>query len=94
VLSARARALKGGHAGILRIGATPMVIEHLLSTFLGKYQVRHPGVEVHFVEDGGLRLPILSVATFIWRLSFRMIVSRVASFFHPTTSLCSRARIP
>jgi DNA-binding transcriptional LysR family regulator len=57
VLSARARALKGGHTGILRVGATPMVIEHLLSTFLGKYQVRHPGVEVHFVEDGGLRLP-------------------------------------
>jgi len=57
VLSARARALKGGHTGILRIGATPMVIEHMLSAFLGKYQVRHPGVEVHFVEDGGLRLP-------------------------------------
>jgi len=46
VLGARARA-----------GATPMVIEHMLSAFLGKYQVRHPGVEVHFVEDGGLRLP-------------------------------------
>src|SRR4029077_11180132 len=30
VLSARARALKGGHTGILRVGATPMVIEHLL----------------------------------------------------------------
>jgi LysR family transcriptional regulator, cyn operon transcriptional activator len=57
VLSARARALKGGHTGILRIGATPMVIEHMLSAFLGKYQVRHSGVEVHFVEDGGLRLP-------------------------------------
>jgi len=57
VLSARARALKGGHTGILRVGATPMVIEHMLSAFLGKYQVRHPGVEVHFVEDGGLRLP-------------------------------------
>ncbi|MBX9590140.1 MAG: LysR family transcriptional regulator [Hyphomonadaceae bacterium] len=57
VLSARARALKGGHTGILRVGATPMVIEHMLSAFLGKYQVRHAGVEVHFVEDGGLRLP-------------------------------------
>ena len=56
-LSAKARALQGGHTGILRVGATPMVIEHMLSAFLGKYQVRHPGVEVHFVEDGGLRLP-------------------------------------
>jgi LysR family transcriptional regulator, cyn operon transcriptional activator len=55
--NAKARALQGGHTGILRVGATPMVIEHMLSAFLGKYQVRHPGVEVHFVEDGGLRLP-------------------------------------
>jgi DNA-binding transcriptional LysR family regulator len=57
LLSARARALKGGQTGILRVGATPMVIENTLSGFLHQYQARHPGVEVHFVEDGGLRLP-------------------------------------
>ena len=57
LLKARARALKGGHTGILRVGATPMVIENTLSVFLSGYQLRHPGVEVHFVEDGGLRLP-------------------------------------
>lgn len=56
LLGARARALKGGHTGILRVGATPMVIENTLSVFLGQYRRRHPGVEVHFVEDGGLRL--------------------------------------
>ena len=56
-LNARVRALKGGHTGILRVGATPMVIENTLSVFLSQYQLRHPGVEVHFVEDGGLRLP-------------------------------------
>jgi LysR family transcriptional regulator, cyn operon transcriptional activator len=56
-LSARARALKGGQTGILRVGATPMSIESTLSAFLGRYQRRHPGVEVHIVEDGGLRLP-------------------------------------
>ena len=55
-LDARARALKGGHTGILRVGATPMVIQHTLSVFLSQYRLRHPGVEVHFVEDGGLRL--------------------------------------
>jgi LysR family cyn operon transcriptional activator len=55
-LDARARALKGGHTGILRVGATPMVIEHTLSAFLTQYRRRHPGVEVHFVEDGGLHL--------------------------------------
>ena len=57
LLTARARALKGGQTGILRVGATPMVIENTLSGFLSHYQLRHPGVEVHFVEDGGLRLP-------------------------------------
>ena len=57
LLSARARALKGGQTGILRVGATPMVIENTLSGFLSRYQLGHPGVEVHFVEDGGLRLP-------------------------------------
>jgi DNA-binding transcriptional LysR family regulator len=56
-LNARARALKGGQTGILRVGATPMAIESTLSVFLGRYQRRHPGVEVHFAEDGGLRLP-------------------------------------
>jgi LysR family transcriptional regulator, cyn operon transcriptional activator len=55
-LGARARALKGGQTGILRVGATPMAIENTLSIFLSRYQRRHPGVEVHFVEDGGLRL--------------------------------------
>jgi DNA-binding transcriptional LysR family regulator len=33
-----------------------MAIENTLSKFLSRYQRRHPGVEVHFVEDGGLRL--------------------------------------
>jgi LysR family transcriptional regulator, cyn operon transcriptional activator len=56
-LRARARALKGGHTGILRVGATPMVIETTLSVFLKRFQRRHPGVEVQLVEDGGLRLP-------------------------------------
>jgi DNA-binding transcriptional LysR family regulator len=56
LLGARARALKGGHTGILRVGATPMVIENTLSRFLVQYRRRHPGIEVHFIEDGGRRL--------------------------------------
>ena len=55
-LSARAHALKGGHTGILRVGATSMVIENTLSQFLRQYHLQHPGIEVHFVEDGGVRL--------------------------------------
>lgn len=55
-LSQRARMLKIGETGILRVGATPQVIENLLTGFLVHYRRRHPGVEVHFVEDGGVRL--------------------------------------
>jgi DNA-binding transcriptional LysR family regulator len=55
-LSERARQLKSGETGILRVAATPQVIENLLAPFLTHYRHRHPGVEVHLVEDGGARL--------------------------------------
>ena len=55
-VSERARLLKGGETGILRVGATPQVIENLLANFLSRYHRRHPNVEVHLVEDGGVRL--------------------------------------
>ena len=52
----RAHTLKSGEIGILRVGATPHVIENLLASFLTSYGRGHPGVEVHLVEDGGTRL--------------------------------------
>ncbi|HEX3520654.1 MAG TPA: LysR family transcriptional regulator [Stellaceae bacterium] len=55
-LGERARMLKAGETGILRVGATPQVIENLLAQFLTRYRRRHPGVEIHLVEDGGVRL--------------------------------------
>ena len=55
-LGERARSLKSGEIGILRVGATLQVIENLLAEFLIQYRRRHPGVEVHLVEDGGVRL--------------------------------------
>jgi LysR family cyn operon transcriptional activator len=55
-LGERARQLKSGETGVLRVGATPQVIENLLAPFLIHYRRRHPGVEVHLVEDGGARL--------------------------------------
>jgi LysR family cyn operon transcriptional activator len=55
-LGERARALKSGQTGVLRLGATPQLIESLLVDFLAQYQGRHPGVEVHPIEDGGVRL--------------------------------------
>jgi DNA-binding transcriptional LysR family regulator len=56
-LGERARALKGGQTGVLRVGATPQAIETLLAPFLTRYRRGHPGVEVHLIEDGGVRLP-------------------------------------
>jgi LysR family transcriptional regulator, cyn operon transcriptional activator len=56
-LGQRASALKAGEVGVLRVGATPQVIESLLANFLLRYRERYGGVEVHLVEDGGSRLP-------------------------------------
>src|SRR5689334_2895993 len=46
-LGDRARALKAGESGILRMGATPQAMEAVLAGFLPRYRRRHPGVEVH-----------------------------------------------
>jgi LysR family cyn operon transcriptional activator len=53
----RARALKSGQTGLLRVGAMPQLIESVLVPFLKQYRRRHPGVEIRLIEDGGLRLP-------------------------------------
>jgi DNA-binding transcriptional LysR family regulator len=52
----RARSLTRGQTGVLRVGATPQATETLLAGFLPRYRRQHPGVEVHLVEDGGIRL--------------------------------------
>lgn len=53
----RATALKKGETGILRVGATPQVMENVLAVFLRHYRHEHPGVEVRLVEAGGNDLP-------------------------------------
>jgi len=53
----RARALKSGQTGILRVGATPQTIESTFAAFLTSHRRRHPGVEVHLLEEGTVRLP-------------------------------------
>ena len=55
-LGERARALKSGHTGVLQIGGAPQIMENLLAEFAQHYRERHPGVEVHFVEEQGGRL--------------------------------------
>jgi len=52
----RADALKGGLKGTLRVGASPQNIETVLAPFVARFRSKHPGIEVHFVEDGGARI--------------------------------------
>src|SRR5262249_7076392 len=54
----RARTLKSGQTGVLRVGAMPQLIESMMVPFLKQYRRRHPGVEIRLTEDGGLRLPV------------------------------------
>ena len=53
----RARALKGGHTGTLRVGGSTQHIENVLADFLPKYRQGHPSVEIDVIEDGGARIP-------------------------------------
>jgi LysR family cyn operon transcriptional activator len=52
----RGRALTTGVTGLLRVGSTPQTLESLLVPFMTRFRRSHPGIEVHFVEDGGPRL--------------------------------------
>jgi LysR family cyn operon transcriptional activator len=56
-LTDRARALNAGHTGLLRIAAPPQVIEAQFAPFAAKYRRRHPGVEIHLVEDASGNMP-------------------------------------
>ena len=53
----RARALKSGQAGTLRVGGSTQHIENVLADFLPQYRHRHPSVEIDVIEDGGARIP-------------------------------------
>jgi DNA-binding transcriptional LysR family regulator len=69
----RARALAGGEAGVLRIGAVPQFIEAALPEVLARYSLAYPGIDVELVEDGGgillrrVQQGELHVALGLWR---------------------------
>jgi LysR family transcriptional regulator, cyn operon transcriptional activator len=54
-LGERARELRGGQVGTLRIGASPQVIENILAPFLVRFLRAHPGVDVQLLESGSAR---------------------------------------
>jgi LysR family transcriptional regulator, cyn operon transcriptional activator len=49
----RARALKSGRAGTLRVGATSMTVESVLAQFLTQWGRQHSEIEVRLTEDSG-----------------------------------------
>ena len=94
-LGERARALTGGDVGVLRIGAATQAIETLLATFCARYARRHPGVDIHLIEDGGANLPArlergdmhlaliaVSDARFVHRLLLPLHVLAIAALEH------------
>jgi len=53
----RARVLKSGAGGTLRVGGSTQHIENLLADFMPRYRRGHPSVEIDLIEDGGARIP-------------------------------------
>ena len=54
-LGERARELRGGQVGTLRISASPQVLENILAPFLVRFLRSHPGVDVQLLESGDAR---------------------------------------
>jgi LysR family cyn operon transcriptional activator len=55
-LADRARSLREGEGGILRVGATPQMLESVLADFIDRHRRAHPTTEIRVVEAGGLEL--------------------------------------
>ncbi|WP_164935679.1 LysR family transcriptional regulator [Bradyrhizobium guangzhouense] len=53
----RARALRTGKAGALRVGCSTQHIETVLANFLPMFRRKHPSVVIELIEDGGARVP-------------------------------------
>jgi len=52
-LSERAQLLRRGDAGVLKVAASPVQIEAVLSTFLHRYAERYPNVQTKVIEAVG-----------------------------------------
>lgn len=52
----RARDLRRGDVGVLKVAATPLHIEGVFSQFLHRYAARYPNVKVQVTEGSGLEI--------------------------------------
>ncbi|HKZ06352.1 MAG TPA: LysR family transcriptional regulator [Methylomirabilota bacterium] len=84
-LDERARALRGGAVGTLRVGANPLLIQSGLPRVLTRFRRARPGVDVRLTEDGGVRLVEL-----VERGDLHVAVTAVAA----GTRLASRLLFP
>jgi DNA-binding transcriptional LysR family regulator len=55
-LGERARLLRHGDTGVLKVAASPQHIESILSSFLHRYAERYPHVQVKLIEETGLEI--------------------------------------
>jgi DNA-binding transcriptional LysR family regulator len=58
-VSEQAQLLRGGDTGMLRVAASPVQFESVLSEFLPQYMARYPNVEVKLIEAVGTALFLL-----------------------------------
>ena len=52
-LGERAQLLRRGDTGVLRVAASPQLIESVMSNFLNRYRSSYPGVQVRLIEAMG-----------------------------------------
>jgi len=55
----RAQSLRGGDAGILKVAASPQMIENVFSSFLRRYAARYPRVQLRPIEAHGIDHPAM-----------------------------------
>jgi DNA-binding transcriptional LysR family regulator len=58
-LAEHAHALQNGELGTLRVSASPQLIQSMLAPFLAWYLRSRAGIEVHLIEEGGVRAAAL-----------------------------------
>jgi LysR family transcriptional regulator, cyn operon transcriptional activator len=55
LLAERARALKRGEAGTLRVAAAPQTLSSVLAPFLPRFRDRYPGIDVQLIEGSAMQ---------------------------------------
>ncbi len=57
-LAERAQLLRRAMRGVLKVAATPQMIDGVLSNFMHHYAKRHPNVQIKLTEAVGTALPL------------------------------------